>query len=97
MARHPPEDPVSTVDAVHYGPGDRPICGAESWVAVHTNNPLDVTGCDDCLELVAEDLGDPNVYRGHCLHCKEVIIAVGGVGWRQVVRMPCPYCGESGW
>ena len=88
---------MSTADAVHYGPGDRPICGAESWLAVYTNNPLDVTGCDDCLELVAEDLGDLNVYRGRCLHCKTVIIAVGGVAWRRVVRMPCPCCREPGW
>ena len=46
---------------------------------------------------MTEDPGDLNVYRGRGLHCKTVINAVGGVAWRRVVRMPCPYCGEPGW
>ena len=39
---------------VHYGPGDRPICGEESGLAVHMEDPHRVTGCDECLEVVAE-------------------------------------------
>ena len=88
---------MTTEYAVHYGPGGRPLCGAESWLAFHTDNPDDVTGCDDCIELVAEDLGDFNVYHGRCLHCKEPISAVGGVAWRRVVRRPCPNCSAPGW
>lgn len=72
---------MTTTYTVHYGPGDRPLCGAESWLAVYTDNPHEVSGCDDCLELVAEDLGDLNLNSGRCLHCKELISAVGGVAW----------------
>ena len=57
--------------AIHYEPGGRPLCGAESWLAVYTDDPDQVSGCDDCLELVAEDVGDTNHYAGRCLHCKE--------------------------
>ena len=35
--------------AIHYGPGGRPLCGAESWLAVYTDDPDQVSGCDDCL------------------------------------------------
>ena len=73
---------------VHYGPGGQPLCGAESWLAVYTGNPNEVAGCDDCLELVAEDVGDMNFYGGRCLHCKEPITAIGGVAWRRVVGGP---------
>ena len=82
---------------VHYGPGDRPLCGAETWLAVHTDDPARVQGCQDCLELVEEDLNDQNNYAGRCLHCKERITAQGGVAWRRVVRRPCPHCGRPGW
>ena len=41
---------------VHYGPGDRPLCGSESMTADYPDDPALVAGCADCLELVAEDL-----------------------------------------
>ena len=83
---------------VHYGPGgQRPLCGAESWLAVHTEDPVQVRGCQDCLELVEEDLGDQNHYAGRCLHCRQEITAQGGVAWRRAVRKPCPHCGRPGW
>ena len=89
---------MTTTDvAIHYGPGDRLLCGAESWTAVFTDDPHQVSGCADCLELVAEDLGDGNLYHGRCLHCNEPISAVGGVAWRRVARSPCPHCGRAGW
>ena len=53
----PPEE-----DIVHYGPGDRPLCGEGSDLAVHTDGPHQVAGCGDCLELVTEDLSDNNHY-----------------------------------
>lgn len=49
----------------HYGPGYWPLCGEEEEPAVHTDDPHQVSGRADCLELVAEDLADGNVYRGH--------------------------------
>ncbi len=83
---------------VHYGPGDRPLCGAEIWLAVHTDDLAQVRGCEDCLELVAEDLQDPDTpYGGYCLHCRREITASGSVEWRRVVRRPCPHCGKPGW
>ena len=39
---------------VHYGPGDRPLCGPTSWSALPI--PLQVHGCPDCAELVMDDL-----------------------------------------
>ena len=69
---------------VHYGPGDRPLCGNDSVTAVYTDSPALVSGCRDCLELVAEDPGDDNEYMGHCLHCRREITAQGGVEWRRV-------------
>ena len=48
--------------AVHYAPGDRPLCGNDSWTLVITDDPDQVKGCHDCLELVAEDLQDHNDY-----------------------------------
>ena len=83
--------------AVHYAPGDRPLCGGDSMTAVYSSDPHQVTGCADCLELVAEDLQDHNHYDGHCLHCRGEITAQGGVEWRRVVRAPCPHCGTKGW
>ena len=78
---------------VHYGPGDRPLCGDDSMTAVYTNDPARVTSCEDCLELVEEDLQDENDYLGHCLHCRREITAQGGVEWWRTVRRPCPHCG----
>ena len=92
----PPVDPPEE-SMVHYGPGDRPLCGNESPFAVYTDEPYEVDGCEDCLELVAEDLQDHNDYRGRCLHCRREINAQGGVEWRLVVRRPCPHCGRAGW
>ena len=63
---------------VHYGPGDRPLCGNDAVTAVYTDDPAMVAGCSECLELVAEDLDDENDYRGHCLHCRQEITAQGG-------------------
>ena len=37
--------------------------------------------CDDCLELVAEDLADDDKYQGRCLNCQQEISAKG---WRPV-------------
>ena len=88
----PPEE-----DTVHYGPGNRPLCGNESVTAVYTDDPNQVQGCEDCLEVVAEDLQDHNAYLGRCLHCRREITAQGGVEWRRVVRQPCPHCGRPGW
>ena len=51
---------------VHYAPRKSPLCGVESWVAVFTDDPHSVAGCDDWLGLVAEDLEDHNNYCGHC-------------------------------
>ena len=82
---------------VHYGPGDRPLCGNDSMTAVYTDDPAAVSGCADCLELVDEDLDDDNEYMGHCLHCRQEITAQGGVEWRRTVRRPCPHCGKPGW
>ena len=83
--------------AVHYAPGDRPLCGNDSWTLVITDDPDQVKGCDGCLELVAEDLQDHHDYRGHCLHCRQEVSATGGVEWRQAVRRPCPHCGRRDW
>ena len=82
---------------VHYGPGDRPLCGNYAVTAVYTDDPALVSGCRECLELVAEDQGDDNEYRGRCLHCRQEITAQGGVEWRRTVRKPCPHCGKAGW
>ena len=85
-------DPV-----VHYAPGDRPLCGNESMTVVFSDDPYQVAGCEECLDLVAEDFEDHNDYRGRCLHCRQQITALGGVEWRRVVRAPCPHCRKPGW
>ena len=82
---------------VHYGPGDRALCGSESMTAVYTDDPALVSGCRECLELMTEDLDDDNEYMGHCLHCRREITAQGGVECRRTVRRPCPHCGKPGW
>ena len=88
---------MTVTSVVHYGPGDRPLCGTDSWLLVFTVDPEEVIGCADCLELVEEDLGDRNHYVGYCLHCQQEISAQGGVAWRRAVRKPCPHCGKTGW
>ena len=80
----------------HYTPGDSPLCGSDRADQAFTDDPQGVSGCEPCLELVAEDLTDVNEYMGHCLHCRQEIIARGGVEWRRAVRQPCPRCGEAG-
>ena len=64
---------------VHYGPGDRPLCGNDAVTAVYPDDPALVAGCRECLELVAEDLCGDNEYRGRCLHCEKA-------GWRKGQR-----------
>ena len=95
--RGPTPTDLSAQDIVHYGPGDQPLSGADSWLAAHTADPAQVQGCEDCLELVAEDLADDNEYRGRCLHCRQQITALGGVAWRRVVQRPCSHCGKTAW
>ena len=82
---------------VHYGPGDRPLCDNDAVTAVYTDAPALVSGCRDCLELVAEDLEEDNEHWANCLYCRQEISARNGVEWRQVVRRPCPHCGRAGW
>ena len=68
-----PQDAIRR-DIVHYSPGNRPLCGDESPHAVYTDEPHQVAGCEDCLELVADDLQDPDTrYGGYCLHCHREI------------------------
>ena len=93
----PPAADPHDKGVVHYGPGYRPLCGAESRFAAHTDDPAQVSGCPECLELVEEDLADHNEYGGWCLHCRKPITATGGVAWRRTVRRPCPHCGKPGW
>ena len=55
-----------------------------------------MAGCADCLELVADDLQDPDIqHGGYCLHCRREITATGSVEWRRVVRRPCPHLREA--
>ena len=92
------DDTSDDVDAVvHYAPDDRPLCGNDSMTAVYTDDPALVAGCADCLELVAEYLGDDNEHWAHCLHCQQEISAQNGVEWRRMVRQPCPHCGKAAW
>ena len=82
---------------IHYGPRKAPLCGEEPVGTYWADEPESVVGCEDCLELVAEDLADDNDYQGRCLHCRQVITAKGGVQWRRAVRRSCPHCGQQGW
>ena len=52
MDQEPEPDytPDEDGDVVHYGPGDRPLCGSESMTADYTDDPALVAGCPDCLE-----------------------------------------------
>ena len=93
----PDYTPYEDGGVIHYGPGDRPLCGTQSITAMYTDDPAMVAGCADCLELVEEDLQDHNDYRGRCLHCRQEISAQGGLAWRRPVRRPCPHCGRPGW
>ena len=72
---------------VHYAHGDRPLCGAESWVAITTDNPAAVSGCAACLELVAEDLEDNHEHAGRCLRCRQEVSAPPE-GWRWAAGGP---------
>ena len=92
----PPIDPPEE-EIIHYGPGDSPLCDNDCANAVYTDDPNQAHGCEDCLELVAQDLADENEYRGRCLHCRREITAQGGVQLSRVVRRPCPHCGRLGW
>ena len=80
---------------MHYEPGNIPLCGEDDDLAIHTNDPAQVTDCYKCLKLVAGDLADHNEYRGRYLHCRREITAQGGVAWRRVVRNPCPHCDRA--
>ena len=79
---------------VHYGPGDRPLCGNDSVTAVYTDDPALVSGCRDCLELVAEDPGDDNEYMGHCLHCRHSSPPRAVRSGAASPRAPC-YCAAA--
>ena len=92
----------------HTGPGDplrarirararRPACGNESSTAVYSEDPRQMAGCADCLELVAEAPKNLDWYRGYCVNCMQEISAQGGLAWRRIVREPCPYCSRAGW
>ena len=64
---------------VHYGPGDRPLCGSESMTAVYTDEPALVSGCRDCLHCRQEitvrgGLEWRRTVRRPCPHC-------GKPGW----------------
>ena len=47
--------------------------------AAYTDDPSLVSGCPDCLELVAEDLDEDNEHWANCLHCQQEISAQNGV------------------
>ena len=57
---------MTTVAMVHYGPGDRPLCGDESQHTVQSYDPTQAAGCSDCLVQVAQGLADRDEYRGRC-------------------------------
>ena len=92
----PAVDPLEK-PIVHYGPGYKPLCGKDTNLARQTDDPYQVTGCQNCLDLVTDDLVDQNHYAGRCLHCLEKITATGGVEARRALWGPCPHCGRQGW
>ena len=67
MDQEPEPDytPDEDGDVVHYGPGDRPLCGNDAVIAMYTDDPARVAGCADCLELVSEDLAVLSPSFGH--------------------------------
>ena len=73
---------------IHHAPGDRPACGTESSTAVYSEDPRQVAGCADCLELVAEAPNNLDWYRSYCVNCMQEISAQGGLAWRRIVREP---------
>ena len=76
---------------VHYGPGDRPLCGNDAVTTVFTDDPALVAGCVDCLELATKDLDEDNEHWANCLHCQQEISARNGVEWRRIARALIPY------
>ena len=44
----------------------RSFSGAESWLAMSTDDPAQMEGCADCLELVVEDVEDTGAHMGRC-------------------------------
>ena len=88
---------------IHYAPGsvlwpgDRPPCGNESSTAVYSEDPRQVAGCADCLELVAKALATLDWYYSYCVNCMQEISAPGGLAWRRVVRSLCPACEREIW
>ena len=40
---------------IHYGE-ETPTCGNRSWLATFTDDPEDVEGCRECLELARMEL-----------------------------------------
>lgn len=99
----PPTGPRADIQSgrrgqvVHYAPGENPLCGDEDTAALCNDHPERVAGCEYCLARVSEDLTDDHFYQGTCLHCREKIIAQGGITWSRAVRRPCPHCGRAGW
>ena len=60
-----------------------------------TEDPDQVRGSAEWLELVAQDLQDPDTpHGGYSLHYYREIKATGSVKWRRVVRGRCPHCGK---
>ena len=64
--------------------------------AVYTDDPAQVHGCADCLELVAQDLADHNDYlvtactaAGDHRPRRSGVAPAGPPG--------CPQCGQPGW
>ena len=53
---HTPDRVIHYAPGSVLGPGDRPLCGNESSTAVYSEDPRQVAGCADCLELVAKAL-----------------------------------------
>ena len=88
---------MSSGTTVHYAPGEELLCGSNCPEEALTENSYDVTGCADCLELIAEDLADDIEYMGRCLHCRREITVRGGLAWRRAVRRPYPHCGQKNW
>ena len=77
---------------IHYAPYYQglPCDVPGDWNAIWTNDLDLVRGCGDCLVRVFEGLGDRACHMGRCLECRRVITAKNAMGWRQVVRLPCP-------